>query len=202
MFDFILIKMNNIINTNNINKNIITILNFIVLLLLLFIYSLYKKSKWEPYHYKLLFLIIFAFLSEYIIYLVIIKNYDYINHDGYILNKLANEIIYDPKCYFIPQLNHLYKDKTDAQIMDLRNKKIILQRQIWTNQTKKHLKDFTWQKFHEIRYDDKNYYYFAAMDEVLKTQPFYKDKKPKAWGSYDIITSWAIKNRDIEKDPY
>lgn len=175
----------NNINTNDIKKKIKDkdkrnfqllkkkigplVIILLILILLLLIFGKYKKNKWESYHYKLLFLIVGGFLTEYIYYLFVVKKYSYIDHDNMVLNTIKNNLVYNPICYYLPK----YENKTKDEI---RNSHIKLVRDIWKRQTKKDISDYYYRGkggFGEQRFKDKENYLWEAYNDLLIDLNYY-----------------------------
>jgi hypothetical protein len=68
------------INLDIIIKNIVyPIIGVILLIILLVLLSIFKKQKWNSYHYILLGMIIFAYITEFLIYFLVVNKYEYLN---------------------------------------------------------------------------------------------------------------------------
>ena len=73
-------KENKKINLDIIIKNIVYPIIGIVLLIILLVYvSWLKNNKWYKYHFILLGLIIFAYITEFLIYFLVVNKYEYLN---------------------------------------------------------------------------------------------------------------------------
>lgn len=67
-------------NLNIIIKNIVyPIVGLVCLILILTGISVYKNRTWYTYYFKLLFLIIFAYITEFMIYYLVIDKFEYMN---------------------------------------------------------------------------------------------------------------------------
>ena len=79
------LEKNNNSNASNYNKNLlikfilIPVCILVGIIIILFFLSKKYKNKWEPYHFKSLCLIFFGYLTEILVYLMLIKQYKPIN---------------------------------------------------------------------------------------------------------------------------
>ena len=79
-------------------SNILLVISCIIILILsIVIYKYIKKIKFQSYHYKLLGLVLLAYLSEVVIIFLVIDKYEYMNIYKTIKNIYSN-LIYNPLC--------------------------------------------------------------------------------------------------------
>lgn len=151
-------------------KLLITYVGYILLILLIIIIILLiinkiNNNKWKSYHFKSLFYILFAYLSEIVIYFLVINRYQIINISK-VVRQLNSKLIDNPLCYFF------YQNKTKEEIRD---KVIKLYREIYSSFSNPDTFNFTlWHKkkeiiqkhpkykllkmYRHIYYDEYNYY--------------------------------------------
>ena len=62
-----------------INNIVYPIVGIVTLILILSVISVYRNMTWYTYYFKLLFLIVFAYITEFMIYFLVIDKFEYMN---------------------------------------------------------------------------------------------------------------------------
>ena len=71
---------NHKINLDIIIKNIVyPVIGIILFIIVLLYVSWLKNNKWHKYHFILISLIIFAYITEFLIYFLVVNKYEYLN---------------------------------------------------------------------------------------------------------------------------